>query len=104
MAGHKRALRILKHIPFLVPADMRFRLFTRLIAADKELVAEYRTWGGETRVTIRRDFVFEDGYSALAGSERTSPTNPLAHFTRFHLLTLPHSSGKAQGSRQGELR
>jgi hypothetical protein len=78
MAGQKRALRILKHIPFLVPADMRFRIFTRLIAADKELVAEYRTWGGETRVTIRRDFVFEDGYAALAGAERTDTTRSAA--------------------------
>lgn len=94
MAGHKRALRILKHIPFLVPADMRFRLFTRLIAADKELVAEYRTWGGETRVTIRRDFVFEDGYSALAGSERTSPTNPLHPIPLAHIAPFQRKSSR----------
>lgn len=99
MAGHKRALRILKHIPFLVPADMRFRLFTRLIAADKELVAEYRTWGGETRVTIRRDFVFEDGYSALAGSERTSPTHaPTHHSPDSHTCShCPNPAEKLKG-------
>lgn len=70
MSKNERALRILKHIPFLVPADMRFQLFNTLIMADKEEVAQYRSWGGETRVTIRREFVFEDGYSSLAALPR----------------------------------
>jgi len=58
--------RILKHIPFLVPATTRFRLFAHFIRDDKDQVEANRHWGYSTRIAIRRDSVFEDGYSTLA--------------------------------------
>ncbi len=35
----KRALRILKRIPFVVPTALRVSIFAKLIAVDKELYA-----------------------------------------------------------------
>lgn len=70
--ANKRAQRIVKRIPFLVPAEMRFKIFKQLIEADQDNFEEYRSWGGEIRATIRRDHVFEDGYTQLADQERMS--------------------------------
>eukprot|EP01087_Luapelamoeba_hula_P017100 TRINITY_DN5363_c0_g1_i2.p1 TRINITY_DN5363_c0_g1~~TRINITY_DN5363_c0_g1_i2.p1 ORF type:complete len:863 (-),score=106.25 TRINITY_DN5363_c0_g1_i2:130-2718(-) len=61
----KRALRILKHIPFVVPCDMRVRIFQTLVEQDKELYEEYRGWSGSTHISIRRAHVLEDGFSSL---------------------------------------
>ncbi|KAL6068639.1 HECT-type E3 ubiquitin transferase [Balamuthia mandrillaris] len=56
----KRALRILKHIPFVVPTDLRVELFHQLVRDMKNRIDPL-----DTRITVRRDYVLEDGFDAL---------------------------------------
>ena len=84
--GDKRAKRILKKVPFVVPAKMRVLIFNKLLEVDKENFYEYRGWDGETRITIRRSHVFEDGFRAFSDMRGNVP--PMILLCGQHCLTL----------------
>ena len=56
-----RAASLLRHVPFMLRFDERALIFQHLIMQDKE-AESIMDW---TRVTIRREFVVEDGFAGL---------------------------------------
>mmetsp|Transcript_19502 Transcript_19502/g.32480 ORF Transcript_19502/g.32480 Transcript_19502/m.32480 type:complete len:1060 (+) Transcript_19502:112-3291(+) len=63
-----RARTILRYIPFVVPFEARVQIFQEVIAMDKETVrasTPFPLAAPGSIVTIRRDYVFEDGFAGL---------------------------------------
>jgi ubiquitin-protein ligase E3 C len=57
---------ILKNIPFVIPFSERVKIFHQLITQDKHaLRLDEHFFYGDTRVSIRRNFIFEDGFASL---------------------------------------
>ncbi|CAG8571321.1 4594_t:CDS:10, partial [Scutellospora calospora] len=55
-------LGVLHNIPFVIPFDERVRIFRQFVRNDRE---SYAMFEPRTRVTIRRNQIFEDGFTNL---------------------------------------
>ncbi|ORX47544.1 HECT-domain-containing protein [Piromyces finnis] len=63
---YKQRILILKHIPFVIPFEVRVNMFRAMIDQDKiNRSGPYEWVSPVTRATIRRDRIFEDGYDQL---------------------------------------
>jgi ubiquitin-protein ligase E3 C len=63
---YKQRILILKHIPFVIPFEVRVNMFRAMIDQDKMNRAGPFEWVNPVaRATIRRDRIFEDGYAQL---------------------------------------
>ncbi|KAI8922879.1 hypothetical protein BC831DRAFT_404439 [Entophlyctis helioformis] len=61
-------LEVLQTIPFVVPFEQRVKIFRHRIAQDRMALPHHnRFYEPVARVTIRRESVFEDGYTYLNG-------------------------------------
>ena len=58
----KRVVNILKNIPFVIPFETRVAIFRKFVQEDKENV-DPDAWN--TPVSVRREYIFEDGFSKL---------------------------------------
>jgi len=59
---------LLKELPFVVPFDERVKIFHDFISQDKQALnieGSHQFFGGDLRFTIRRNFLFEDGFANL---------------------------------------
>ena len=56
--------KILQRIPFIIPFDVRVLMFRSFIDQDVDLLGPGNWWGDNASV-IRREHIFEDGYSAI---------------------------------------
>ncbi|ORX81981.1 HECT-domain-containing protein [Anaeromyces robustus] len=66
---YKNRVLILKHIPFIIPFEVRVNMFRAMIEQDKRNRTGPFEWSSPvTRATIRRDRIFEDGYDQLNSS------------------------------------
>ncbi|KAJ3412079.1 hypothetical protein HDV05_001303 [Chytridiales sp. JEL 0842] len=70
--ANARVMSILKHIPFVLSFDARVRVFREWIRRDKEKIVSLHLSDAQnwlqpiSRVTIRRECVFEDGFKQLS--------------------------------------
>eukprot|EP01112_Ceratiomyxa_fruticulosa_P021043 TRINITY_DN7326_c0_g1_i2.p1 TRINITY_DN7326_c0_g1~~TRINITY_DN7326_c0_g1_i2.p1 ORF type:complete len:401 (+),score=65.54 TRINITY_DN7326_c0_g1_i2:900-2102(+) len=55
---------ILQHLPFVIPFQERVKIFRKFIEEDKRSMRVDPFYGG-FRVTIRRNYIFEDAFAAL---------------------------------------
>eukprot|EP00833_Pecoramyces_ruminatium_P010365 jgi/Orpsp1_1/1184397/evm.model.c7180000089353.2 len=63
---YKQRILILKHIPFVIPFEVRVNMFRAMIDQDKmNRMGPFDWVNPVTRATIRRDRIFEDGYAQL---------------------------------------
>lgn len=64
----RRAICVMKHIPFIVPFMDRVKLFTRLLNQDKEkhYTSTFGMGFNGPSVTVRRDQVYMDAFETFA--------------------------------------
>lgn len=91
-------LGVLNNIPFIIPFEQRVEIFRMFVQNDRQRNNIDQFIGPSVNVTIRRNHVFEDGFSQLYTRGKKKQCRMDMDYRLMHLVYTIRQGLKRQGS------